>query len=204
MITIAVFFSILIATLASSAIPGPTMFLVVSYGLSSNFEKLCSFILGLAIIDIFYMTVAYYTSNNMFANVDSTLLSWVTTGVLVVFGLYYLFRTKHEQSVANPKVKNGVLGSFLLGLIMNGIDFLFLAYWIFLVELIKTNIGWNDSSLAFFLYVFAVIVGNYSIYMFVYYVTDKRKRSLSDKFIANIHTAIGLLLLSAGFANLIF
>jgi threonine/homoserine/homoserine lactone efflux protein len=177
---------------------GPVFFTILQTSIERGFWSGFFVAIGVSLSDALYILVAYL-GLIQFVEADSFrhYLAYGGGGVLLLFGIYYLFVKSKRLSHYDPE-KIRTRSWFRLmakGFIINGLSPLVLFFWIATVSVATTRLGYTAPNDAFIFFASIVVT---------VFITDVTKAKLADKlrllitprFIRIMNIILGLVLVA--------
>lgn len=154
---------------------GPVFFTLLQTSIERGFSSGVFVAVGISLSDSFYILISYFglTQFTHSANFRHY-MAYVGGGILLLFGLYYLFIKSRKLAQYDPKKIESASGLRLAakGFLINGLSPMVLFFWLATVSVATTQLGYNSSKNV--LIFFASIV-------FTVFTTDVIKAKLADK-----------------------
>jgi threonine/homoserine/homoserine lactone efflux protein len=183
-----------------SCLIGPVFFTILQTSIERGFRSGFFVAIGVSLSDASYISIAYLGIYQIFDKGNfREYLAYFGGGVLLLFGLYYLFIKSKKNTTYDP-AKMEYRSPFRLilkGFIINGLSPMVLVFWLGTVVAATTKFNYGTPGLA--IPYFAAIVATV-------FVTDVVKAKLADKlrmvltpgFIRTLNIIVGLVMVIFG------
>jgi threonine/homoserine/homoserine lactone efflux protein len=185
---------------------GPVFFTLLQTSIERGFKSGFWVAVGISFSDALYILVSYLGLYQFFESATSRLyLSYVGGGILLVFGVYYVFiksRRLNEYHPEHIQVRSP-LRLIAKGFLINGFSPLVLVFWIGTVGLATTEFGYTKYwQVATY---FSAIIGTV-------FITDLIKAKLADRLrlvltstaIRRLNIVLGIVLIFFGLRLIVF
>ena len=180
---------------------GPVFFTLIETAITKGIRAAIFFDLGALLADIFFILIAFYSTNRILDKVkhDPGLLIF-GGGILIAYGIISYIRTNksifkivREHYAVNVKKNFG--GLFLKGFLLNFVNFGVLAGWIGV--LIMAN-ALTTSNNGVFLFIVTVLATFFTIDLLKMFLAKRLKNRMTPRFIFKTKKWVSILILSFG------
>lgn len=185
---------------------GPVFFTLLQTSIERGFRSGAWVAVGISISDSLYILISYLGLYQFFDNPQARLyLSYCGGGILLVFGIYYLFIKSRKLQQFHPEHIQ-TRSPFRLaakGFLINGFSPMVLIFWIGTVGLATSEFGYTKPWQAAMY--FSAIVGTV-------FITDLLKAKLADKLrhlltataIRRLNFVLGIVLIAFGLRLIVY
>jgi threonine/homoserine/homoserine lactone efflux protein len=177
---------------------GPVFFVLLETSAVRGFRAALIFDLGVILADIFFLTVAYFSSFQLLENLSNEPGLYVFGGViLLVYGITTYFKTeiKKDKPALRTK-KNDYLSLFVKGFLLNFINIGVLVFWLGIIIVVGPSLNNDPNRIIVF---FAAMLGAYlTTDIFKILLAKQLKRKLTYKRISRIKKGLGIILIVCG------
>lgn len=190
----------IISGLVLALLIGPVFFTILQTSVERGFGSGVFVALGVSLSDALYITLTYMGVYQLFDHGNFRLyLAYFGGGVLLIFGVYYLFVKSRQMRHFDPE-KIRVNSPWRLvgkGFIINGLTPMVLIFWLGTVGLATTKLGYSTPQKAVPYFV-SIISTVFATDVVKAKLADKLRRLLTRKFIRNLNILLGLILVIFG------
>ena len=177
---------------------GPVFFVLLETSAVKGFRAALVFDLGVILADMFFLTVAYFSSFQLLENLSNQPGLYVFGGViLLVYGITTYFKTeiKKDKPALRTK-KNGYLSLFVKGFLLNFINIGVLVFWLGIIIVVGPSLN-NDPNriLVFFT---TMLTAYLTTDIFKILLAKQLKRKLTYKRISQVKKGLGIILIICG------
>jgi len=154
---------------------GPVFFTLLQTSIERGFSSGVFVAIGISLSDSFYILISYFGLTQFMQSASFRLyMAYAGGGILLLFGLYYLFVKSRKLAQYDPHKVDNASGFRLAakGFLINGLSPMVLFFWLATVSVATTQLGYSSSKNA--LIFFASIV-------LTVFTTDVLKAKLADK-----------------------
>jgi threonine/homoserine/homoserine lactone efflux protein len=181
-----------------SFVIGPVFFVLLETSATKGFRAGLVFDLGVILADIFFLTIAYFSSFQLLENLSNQPGLYVFGGViLLVYGITNFF--KRGISHGNTSISSrsdSYLYLFIKGFILNLINVGVLVFWLGVIIIVGPSLNNDPNRIMTF---FAGMLGAYLLTDIVKILLAKQlKRKLTRNRILLVKKALGILLIICG------
>jgi threonine/homoserine/homoserine lactone efflux protein len=184
---------------------GPVFFTILQTSIERGFVSGAWVAVGVSLSDALYILISYLGLYQFFENETSRLyLSYVGGGILLVFGLYYLFIKSRKLQEYHPEhIKSrSPLRLMAKGFLINGLSPMVLIFWIGTVGLATTEFGyvkdWQAAT-----YFSAIVATVFATDLIKAKLADRLRLVMTRNTIRRLNIVLGIVLIFFG-ARLIF
>jgi threonine/homoserine/homoserine lactone efflux protein len=174
-----------------SLLIGPVFFTLIQTSIERGFRSGFFVAIGISLSDAFYIAIAYLGMYQIFDKDNMKYLAYCGGGVLLLFGLYYIFvksrRVAHGEEV---KVRSP-FRLILKGFIVNGLTPVVLLFWIGTVSVAANEFGYVTPGKAI-PYFAAIVVTVFSTDLIKAKLADKLRAALTTVFIKRLNVVLGI------------
>lgn len=176
---------------------GPIFFVIIETSISQGKTKAIMLDLGAAVADIIFILIAFFGSQSLINSLRHNLWISIVSGLaVVVFGLYYITKSRKSGQFQNKvEIKRKRL-FFIKGFLLNFLNIGVLFYWIATTVAIGSLVD-HEPSLMITFYISVIF-----IYLFVdifkIYFANKFKERLKGRKIQVVEKIIGFVLIGFG------
>jgi threonine/homoserine/homoserine lactone efflux protein len=174
-----------------SLLIGPVFFTLIQTSIERGFRSGFFVAIGISLSDAFYIAIAYLGMYQIFDKDNMKYLAYCGGGVLILFGLYYIFvksrRVAHGEEV---KVRSP-FRLILKGFIVNGLTPVVLLFWIGTVSVAANEFGYVTPGKAI-PYFAAIVVTVFSTDLIKAKLADKLRAALTTIFIKRLNVVLGI------------
>lgn len=180
---------------------GPVFFTLIETAITKGFRAALFFDLGSLTADIFFILIAFFSTNKVLEKVKNDPGLLIFGGViLIAYGVISYIRTSksffkiaREHFAINTKKNFG--GLFLKGFLLNFVNFGVLIGWI--GTLIMAN-ALTTTDNGVFLFILTVLITFFSIDLLKILLSKRLKRKLTPRFIFKTRQWVSILILIFG------
>lgn len=179
---------------------GPVFFTIIQTSVERGFWKGVMVSLGVSISDILYVTLCYFGLVQFIH--DSTFrfyLAFVGGGILIVFGIYYLFIKSRKNVHPSMDVarERKAYRYIIKGFLINGFSPMVLIFWIGTISVASIDFGYTRGYefLLFFAVVLATVLATDIAKAFL---ADKLRTLITHRFIVIMNAGVGICLILFG------
>ncbi len=176
---------------------GPVFFVVIETSISKSRTKALVLDLGAAAADLIFILVAYFGSQTFIDTLQNNI--WISLGsglAVVLFGVYYLLKSKVSGQFQRAVVPSRKRHFFLKGFFLNFFNVGVLFYWLATTLAIGPLLDNRSDHLIIF---YALVLGFYLfIDLFKIYFAHKFKEQLQGRRIQMVEKILGGILILFG------
>lgn len=177
---------------------GPVFFVLLETSATKGFRAGLVLDLGVILADIFFLTIAYFSSYQLLENLSNQPGLYVFGGViLLVYGLTTIFRSDFKEK--KPRIVtrgSDYLGLFVKGFLLNFINIGVLVFWLGVIIIVGPSLENEPNRLITF---FSAMLGAYLATDIVKILLAKQlKRKLTRRRIYQIKKVLGIILALCG------
>lgn len=180
-----------------SFVIGPVFFVLLETSATKGFRAGLVFDLGVILADIFFVTVAYFSSFQLLENLSNQPGLYVFGGViLLVYGITNFFKRGIGKGNTEISTRGGFLYLFIKGFILNFINVGVLVFWLGIIIIVGPSLNNDPNRMLTF---FAGMLGAYLFMDIIKIILAKQlKKKLTRKRILLVKKALGVLLILCG------
>ncbi len=181
-----------------SLVIGPVFFVLLETSATRGFRAGLVFDLGVMLADIFFLTIAYFSSFQLLENLSNQPGLYVFGGViLLVYGLTNFFKKGIGKGKTDIRDKgSGYLYLFIKGFLLNFINIGVLVFWLGVIIIVGPSLDNDPERMVIF---FAGMLGAYlSVDIVKILLAKQLKRKLTRRRILMVKKALGVLLIISG------
>jgi threonine/homoserine/homoserine lactone efflux protein len=176
---------------------GPVFFTLIQTSIERGFRSGFFVAIGISLSDAFYIAIAYMGVYQFFDKDNFEILAYCGGGVLVLFGLYYIF-VKSRKVAHGEEVKvRSPFRLILKGFVINGLTPVVLLFWIGTVSVAANEFGYVTPGKAV-PYFAAIVVTVFSTDLIKAKLADKLRAFLTTTFIKRLNIVLGIGMLFFG------
>jgi threonine/homoserine/homoserine lactone efflux protein len=174
-----------------SLLIGPVFFTLIQTSIERGFRSGFFVAIGISLSDAFYIAIAYLGMYQIFDKDNMKYLAYCGGGVLLLFGLYYIF-VKSRRAAHGEEVKvRSPFRLILKGFIVNGLTPVVLLFWIGTVSVAANEFGYITPGKAI-PYFAAIVVTVFSTDLIKAKLADKLRAALTTGFIKRLNVVLGI------------
>jgi threonine/homoserine/homoserine lactone efflux protein len=181
-----------------SFVIGPVFFVLLETSATRGFRAGLSFDLGVILADIFFITIAYFSSFQLLENLSNQPGLYVFGGViLLVYGITNFFKKSTDKGDPDiTKRGSGYLYLFIKGFILNFINIGVLVFWLGVIIVVGPSLN-NDPEriLVFFSAMLGAFFGTDILKILL---AKQLKKKLTHQRILQVRKGLGILLIICG------
>ena len=177
---------------------GPVFFVLLETSATKGFRAALFFDLGVIIADIFFLTIAYFSSFQLLENLSNQPGLYVFGGViLVVYGITTFFKKEIKKETTDLKTKKGDYFSlFIKGFLLNFINIGVLVFWLGVIIIVGPSLENEPNRIVVFL---SSMLGAYLITdIFKILLAKQLRRKLTRERILLVKKGLGVVLVICG------
>ncbi|MDE3742179.1 LysE family translocator [Maribacter polysaccharolyticus] len=177
---------------------GPVFFVLLETSAVKGFRAALFFDLGVILADIFFLTIAYFSSFQLLENLSNEPGLYVFGGViLLVYGITTYFKTDVRKSKPSLKTKKSdYLSLFIKGFLLNFINIGVLVFWLGIIIVVGPSLDNDPNRILVF---FGTMLGAYlTTDIFKILLAKQLKRKLTYRRISRIKKGLGIILMICG------
>lgn len=177
---------------------GPVFFVLLETSALKGFRAALCFDLGVILADVFFLTIAYFSSFQLLENLSNQPGLYVFGGViLAIFGTTTFLKPPNKQVALKVKITKGdYLSLFVKGFLLNFINIGVLVFWLGIIIIVGPSLDNDPERISIF---FGAMIGAYFVTDLFKILLAKQLRSkLTSKRIHAIKKGIGLVLIICG------
>jgi len=181
-----------------SFVIGPVFFVLLETSATKGFRAGLIFDLGVILADIFFLTIAYFSSFQLLENLSNQPGLYVFGGViLLVYGVTNFFKKGTGKGKTDINARgSGYLYLFIKGFILNFINVGVLVFWLGVIIIVGPSLDNDPERMLIF---FAGMLGAYlSMDILKIVLAKQLKKKLTRKRILQVKKALGILLIICG------
>lgn len=177
---------------------GPVFFVLLETSAIKGFRAGLCFNLGVILADIFFVTIAYFSSYQLLENLSNLPGLYVFGGaILMVFGATIFIKKEVKKEDLRIKLTiGGYLGLFLKGFLLNFINIGVLVFWLGIIIIIGPSLDNNPDRIGVFFS--TVLITYFSIDIIKILLAKQLRSSLTQKRIQRLKGTIGIILIVFG------
>lgn len=182
---------------------GPVFFVLLETGATKGFRAGLFFDLGVILADIFFLTIAYFSSFQLLENLSNQPGLYVFGGViLLIYGLTTFFNKDYIKGRPDIKPrKGGYLSLFIKGFLLNFINIGVLVFWLGVIIIVGPSLDNEPNRIIVF---FSTMLGAYFIIdIFKILLAKQLRRKLTTERIRMVKKALGVILVICGLVLII-
>lgn len=177
---------------------GPVFFVLLETSATKGFRAALFFDLGVIIADIFFLTIAYFSSFQLLENLSNQPGLYVFGGViLVVYGITTFFQKGVKKQSTELKTRQGdYLSLFIKGFLLNFINIGVLVFWLGVIIIVGPSLDNEPNRILIF---FSSMLGAYlTTDIFKILLAKQLKRKLTRERIYLVKKILGVVLVICG------
>lgn len=184
---------------------GPVFFTIIQTSIERGFISGLFVAIGVSLSDIFYICISYLGLLQFLNDGDSRYLAYGGGTVLLGFGLYYLIFKSRKLLMFDPEsITYRSPGRLILkGFAINGLSPMVLFFWIAMVSLATTKLGY-DTLHEVGVYFTSIVITVFSTDLIKALLADKLRALMTQRFVRIMNIVLGLLLMGAGARMILF
>jgi threonine/homoserine/homoserine lactone efflux protein len=184
---------------------GPVFFVLLETSVTKGFRAAVVFDLGVIIADVFFITLAYFSSFQLLENLSNQPGLFVFGGTLLaVYGII-IFLKKPQKSTTEVSeikfIKTNYLGLFIKGFLLNFINIGVLVFWLGVIIITGPSLE-NDIN-RFYVFFGSMILAYFITDLFKILLAKQLKRKLTPSRILKVKKLLGLILVICGLVLII-
>jgi len=177
---------------------GPVFFVLLETSATKGFRAALFFDLGVIVADIFFLTIAYFSSFQLLENLNNQPGLYVFGGViLLVYGITTFFKKdlRKEKSELKSR-KSGYFSLFIKGFLLNFINIGVLMFWLGVIIVVGPSLENNPNRILIF---FSAMLSAYLITdIFKILLAKQLRRKLTRERIFLVKKGLGIVLIICG------
>lgn len=182
---------------------GPVFFVLLETSAVKGFRAAFVFDLGVVTADIFFITIAYFSSYRLIQSIKNDPAIYVFGGILMLtYGIISFLKTKKakkeliENEDDEELVKNNYLGLFIKGFLLNFINVGVLLFWFLILITVGPKLQLETPRMVLF---FSSVIGSYLLVDIGKIILAKQlKNKMTPVNILKIKKGISILLVVFG------
>lgn len=185
---------------------GPVFFTLIQTSIERGFTSGLFVALGVSLSDIFYICIAYLGLFQFLHNGDSrNLMAYGGGAVLLLFGIYYLFIKSRKLLNFDPEaIPYRSPGRLILkGFVINGLSPMVAFFWIAMVSLATTSLGY-DTLNKVVIYFTSIVITVFITDLIKVALADKLRLLITQRAVRIMNIVLGLLLMGFGARLILF
>ncbi|RLD28796.1 MAG: LysE family translocator [Bacteroidetes bacterium] len=184
---------------------GPVFFVLLETSVTKGFRAAVAFDLGVIIADVFFITLAYFSSFQLLENLSNQPGLFVFGGTLLaVYGIIIFLKKpqKGTNEISEIKfIKTNYLGLFIKGFLLNFINIGVLVFWLGVIIITGPSLE-NDIN-RFYVFFGTMILAYFITDLFKILLAKQLKRKLTQSRILKVKKLLGLILVICGLVLII-
>jgi threonine/homoserine/homoserine lactone efflux protein len=186
--------------LVLAVLTGPVFFALIKTSIEKGFHAGVAMALGVVASDVVFVGALLFGSQLFDFTVDTRILGIVGSGILLIIGLYYMFK-KADITYKNSPQKIKKAGFFLKGFLMCIFNPSLLFHWITVIGAASTIFhrgvpGSTGKTAVMFL---TILVVQFGLDTTKAYYANKLRDKISEKMVHRLNQVAGLALIIAAF-----
>jgi threonine/homoserine/homoserine lactone efflux protein len=185
---------------------GPVFFTIIQTSIERGFTSGIFVAIGVSLSDIFYICISYLGLLQFLDNGDSKVfLAYGGGAVLLLFGFYYIFiKSKRLINFDLKTITYHSPGKLILkGFVINGLSPMVLFFWIAMVSVATTQLGYNTLN-EIGIYFTSIVVTVFTTDLIKARLADKLRALITQRFVRILNIVLGLALVGFGFRLILF
>ena len=177
---------------------GPAFFVLIETSIEKGFRAATFFDLGVIFSDIIFILIAYFSSYQLFENINNKPGLYVFGGTLLsLYGASnFIKKTTAQATTIKEKNQANYTGLFVKGFLLNIINIGVLVFWLGLVIVVTPNLGGNYKRVIVF---FSTLIVSYFLTDLIKILLAKRMKAyLKKDNIIKAKNALGILIFVFG------
>lgn len=179
---------------------GPVFFVLLETSVTKGFRAATVFNFGVIIADVFFITLAYFSSFQLLENLSNQPGLFVFGGTLLaVYGIV-IFLKKPQKSTNKVNeikfIKTNYLGLFIKGFLLNFINIGVLVFWLGVIIITGPSLE-NDIN-RFYVFFGTMILTYFITDLFKILLAKQLKRKLTQNRILKVKKILGLIIVICG------
>lgn len=186
-----------------SLMVGPVFFVLLETSAVKGFRAAFVFDLGVVTADIFFITIAYFSSYRLIQSIKNDPAIYLFGGILMLtYGVISFLKTNKakkelvENEDEEELVKNNYLGLFIKGFLLNFINVGVLLFWFLILITVGPKLQLETTRMIVF---FASVIGSYLVFDMGKIILAKQlKNKMTPVIILKIKKGISILIIVFG------
>lgn len=177
---------------------GPVFFVLLETSALKGFRAALCFDLGVVLADIFFLTIAYFSSFQLLENLSNQPGLYVFGGViLMVFGTTTFLKKETERGDLDIKITRGdYFGLFVKGFLLNFINIGVLVFWLGIIIIIGPSLDNDPERIWIFL---GTTIATYFVTdLFKIAMAKQLRNKLTQRRIVLLKKTLGIMLIVCG------
>lgn len=179
---------------------GPVFFVLIETSATKGFRAAVSFDLGVIVADIFFISLAYFSSFQLLENLSNQPGLFVFGGMIItVYGIIIFLKKPKETTDDTSELvfaKTNYLGLFIKGFLLNFINIGVLVFWLGIIIITGPSLE-NDFN-RFITFFGTMILAYFITDMFKILLAKQLKRKLTPERILKVKKLLGIILIICG------
>ena len=179
---------------------GPVFFVLLETSVTKGFRAAVVFDLGVIVADVFFITLAYFSSFQLLENLSNQPGLFVFGGTLLaVYGIIIFLKKSQKTTTEVSKIKfikTNYLGLFIKGFLLNFINIGVLVFWLGIIIITGPSLE-NDIN-RFYVFFGTMILAYFITDLFKILLAKQLKRKLTPRRILKVKKLLGLILVICG------
>lgn len=185
--------------LVLAVLTGPVFFALIKTSIEKGFHAGVAMALGVVTSDMVFIGAILFGSEFFDIKIDPRILGYVGSGILLIIGLYYMFKKADINYTGTKKVKRA--GFFLKGFLMCIFNPSLLLHWITVIGAASTifHRGVPGSTFKTAVMFLTILIVQFGLDTTKAYYANKLRAKISEKMVHRLNQVAGLALLIASF-----
>lgn len=179
---------------------GPVFFAIIQTSIERGFKNGFLVSLGVSISDTLYVIIGFYGLVKFFNEPQfQNYMAYAGGGILIIFGIYYLFIKRKKKYTAPIDVANEkkLYRYVLKGFLLNGLSPTVFLFWVGAISVASFDFGYR-GDFEFFIF-FSVVLGTvFCTDVLKAFLADKLRNLVTHRTMLILNTVVGLSLVIFG------